>query len=238
MAGVGATTCQSKLGEAKISGRLFRICVYVATFGAASLIFLFYPQIDISVSAFFFEPGQGFALGSDTYFQAVRGNLTAGLAAIAAGILGFYLSGRLNGRQTLFLILSMLVGPGLLVNVVLKDHWGRARPGHIVEFGGKKTFTPALVMSDQCDHNCSFVAGDPATGFWFLAPAFLLKRRRVLATGAALISGLGLGLGRIAQGGHFLSDVIFCGLLMVGLIWLLHQTIIRPIPPISVCTEP
>ena len=32
------------------------------------------------------------------------------------------------GRAVVFLIATLALGPGLLVNVVLKDHWGRSRP--------------------------------------------------------------------------------------------------------------
>ena len=45
-----------------------------------------------------------------------------------------------SGRAAVFLILSYALGPGLLVNVALKDNWGRPRPGHITQFGGDKHF--------------------------------------------------------------------------------------------------
>lgn len=34
-------------------------------------------------------------------------------------------------RRGVFLLLSVLVGPELVVNVLLKDHWGRPRPREI-----------------------------------------------------------------------------------------------------------
>src|SRR5271169_4008585 len=34
----------------------------------------------------------------------------------------------ISGRAIVFLIASMTLGPGLLVNVELKSHWGRPRP--------------------------------------------------------------------------------------------------------------
>jgi lipid A 4'-phosphatase len=39
---------------------------------------------------------------------------------------------RLRTGQWLFLVLCLSVGPGLVVNVLLKDQWGRARPVQIV----------------------------------------------------------------------------------------------------------
>src|SRR5260370_24130057 len=59
--------------------------------------------------------------------------------------------------------------------------------------------------------------------FGFLVPR---GRRRRLAFGAALGFGGFVGLARIAQGGHFLSDTIFAALFMALLAWLLHRWIV------------
>ena len=50
----------------------------------------------------------------------------------------------LDAKAWLFLFLGLLVGPGLVVNGILKDHWGRARPAEIIEFGGTAHFSPAF----------------------------------------------------------------------------------------------
>src|SRR5260221_2767865 len=126
---------------------------------------------------------------------------------------------QLRARGLAFVVLALLLGPGLLANVVLKDNWGRARPSHLVEFGGKSTFSPPLLLSDQCDHNCAFVAGDAAAGFFLLSFALLARRRRALAIAGALGVGAALGVVRIIQGGHFLSDVVFAGLFIGGVRW-------------------
>ena len=74
--------------------------------------------------------------------------------------------GALDVRAAVFLLLSLALGPGLLVNTVLKDHWGRARPAQIDGIRRRSQhFTPALVPADQCARNCSFPAGHPAIGF-------------------------------------------------------------------------
>ena len=41
------------------------------------------------------------------------------------------------GRAVVFLISTMILAPGLLVNVLLKDHWGRPRPIDVTQFGGQ-----------------------------------------------------------------------------------------------------
>ena len=53
----------------------------------------------------------------------------------------------ISGRAAVFLILSYALGPGLLVNVALKDNWGRPRPVHITHFGGDKRFSCVLGFS-------------------------------------------------------------------------------------------
>jgi membrane-associated phospholipid phosphatase len=115
---------------------------------------------------------------------------------------------------------------------VLKDHWGRARPSQVTEFGGTKTFTPAPLPADQCERNCSFPAGHPAMGFYLLSMAFLVRdqRRRRWAEAAAIGAGAAIGVVRLAQGGHFLSDVVFAGLLVAAVSWVLHRLVV-PSPP-------
>jgi len=110
-------------------------------------------------------------------------------------------------RGLLFLFLVMAVGPGLLVNEVFKAESGRPRPSQVQEFEGTRDFVAAFEPSDQCDSNCSFVSGHAAMGFFFLAFAWVLRDRRWLYWGALI--GLLVGLGRVMQGAHFLSDVLF-----------------------------
>jgi membrane-associated PAP2 superfamily phosphatase len=57
-------------------------------------------------------------------------------------------------------------------------------------------------------------------GFYLMAPAFLLyPRRRGLAgafLGLGLLGGGLMGMARIVQGGHFLSDIVWSG----GIVYL------------------
>jgi lipid A 4'-phosphatase len=111
-------------------------------------------------------------------------------------------------KQCSFLLLVLVLGPGLMVSSMLKNHSiGRARPVQIEQFGGQDHFTPAFVYSGQCRTNCSFVSGHAAFAFSFMALFFVFGRKRFMLAGILL--GALVGLGRIAQGGHFLSDVVF-----------------------------
>ena len=95
-----------------------------------------------------------------------------------------------------------------------------------LEFGGDKRFTPPLVVSDQCARNCSFVAGDPAFGFYFTAWALALPAQAWLWPFAFAL-GLLLGLARIGMGAHFLSDVIYSGVLNCTLAAALAWPLLR-----------
>jgi lipid A 4'-phosphatase len=210
--------------------------LYLLLLVASGAAFLLFPGLDLTVSGWFYRPGTAWELGYSPIFTVIHDGVPYGLGAVmlAAAILCAVNLRRgtdllqLRVRGMVFVTLALLLGPGLLANVVLKDNWGRARPAHVAEFGGPSRFTPPLLIADQCDHNCSFVAGDAAAGFFLLAFALLARRRRALAIGGALAVGCGLGAVRIIQGGHFLSDVVFAGLFTGGLVWLLHTLIMTP----------
>ncbi|MGB0748638.1 MAG: phosphatase PAP2 family protein [Magnetospiraceae bacterium] len=191
-------------------------------------VLVLFPQIDLWVSGWFYIPGDGFALGRAHLLQFLRKGLPPILFGIVAYVMVLWLAGRLlrihfwgiNGRVTLYLAGTLAVGPGLIVNTLFKDNWGRARPSQIEAFGGDSLFSRAVFWSDQCDKNCSFVSGHAAMGFWVIAFAFLTpKPWRAPAILAALAFGFFIGWVRIIQGGHFFSDVVFAGMITVGVCW-------------------
>lgn len=192
-----------------------------ATLAFTIAVFLAFPQLDLIVSRLFHVPGMGFPVRSIPTVRAVHefiGVLPKVFVVLLAAFLAFSHRFRYRPqwrRAAAFTLLLLLLGPGLVVNV-FKEGWGRARPVEVHEFGGPHEFTAALVPSSQCATNCSFTSGHAATGFALMAPAFFLQRRRRawLATGVA--AGLAFGLLRIAQGGHFLSDVLFSGWIVYG----------------------
>jgi membrane-associated PAP2 superfamily phosphatase len=132
-------------------------------------------------------------------------------------------------RHCLILLLSVALGPGVVVNGLLKSYWGRPRPRHIVQFGGTQTFRPWWQPGGP-GAGKSFPSGHAAMGYVLFAGATLVARRRIwlqrLAVGSALAYGTLLGLARIVQGGHFLSDVVWSGLLVTLLTILLHRLLI------------
>lgn len=133
-----------------------------------------------------------------------------------------------------WLILSLIVGPVLLVNEGLKAFSGRARPAHLDIFGRDKDFTPVFSWADQCVSNCSFVSGDVALATWFLAFLPLLPPgRRPVFTVAVLVAVVLVAASRIAHGAHFLSDVLFAFVVTVIALRLTWAAMVRLTGPLA-----
>jgi lipid A 4'-phosphatase len=177
------------------------------------LIFLFFPNIDLSVSGKFYNEIDGFYLRNTAWvqfsyqlFASLHFYLFFGLIWLLYASRRWRKYAERDLRKRLaYLLLVLLLGPGLLVSII-KDTSGRARPSMITEFGGDKTYTPALLYADECTRNCAYASGHAAMGFWFIALAWAFRDRRWFWFGITV--GTLAGLGRILQGSHYLSDVI------------------------------
>jgi membrane-associated PAP2 superfamily phosphatase len=144
-------------------------------------------------------------------------------AAVALGVLlvGLRRAGLAPFRRpALFVVLLMAIGPGLVANALLKDHWGRPRPREVVALGGTQPFEPVLVR-DPASTGKSFPCGHATMGFYLVAGYFIWRKRRPAvawcAAALALAGGVLIGCARMVQGGHFPSDVLWAG----GLMWLI-----------------
>jgi len=134
------------------------------------------------------------------------------------------------GKAGCFLALALSLGPGLIVNGVLKPQWGRPRPSQVAAFGGDREYLPVWVRGPDTNGK-SFPCGHASIGFFLMLPAFLVYRRRPRLAraffGLGLAYGGVLGLTRVVQGRHFPSDVLwsaacvyFCGLALYVLLRL------------------
>ena len=200
---------------------------------ATSLIFWTFPAIDLTVSGWFYRPGDGFTLSSDPALRLLRASSDWVIIGVVLVALFCILRETIPGplawsriRAPAWLLAGLALGPGVLVNGLLKTHWGRPRPIQIDVFGGDAMHQKAWVVSDWCDRNCSFVSGEASSAVWLVAAALLTPRPiRPAATLIALVYAGALSLNRIAFGGHFLSDVVFawliCGFTFGILHWLM-----------------
>jgi lipid A 4'-phosphatase len=220
----------------------FVICSLVVGVAAGAL-FLAYPEIDLAVTRMFYSGGV-FAGQSASWVVGLRIVFVVVfwlcVAAAAAGLWmtrdrkGLWLN--LTFPQWLFLAICLAMGPGVVANLILKDHWGRARPRQVAEFGGAKTFTRPLIPTNQCPRNCSFVSGEAAAIFLpFYAVAFVAPQWAGALVAAGTLLGLASGAVRMSQGGHFLSDVIFAGVFMALTVALVYWAVLgraatKPMP--------
>lgn len=204
---------------------------------ALAALFVLVPRIDLWAARLFWRPGVGFWLGDTAFAQIfyrgipiVRNWIVIPVTAILLVLAAVRrLPFGIPPRAVVLFAATLTLGSALLVNEVLKNHWGRARPREVAEFGGPREFTPAFVPADQCARNCSFVSGHPSLFFTFFALALLARRRRLATAGVAFLGGLA-GLGRMMQGAHFLSDVLFSGILMYLVAWGLYALLYRGPP--------
>lgn len=130
-----------------------------------------------------------------------------------------------------FVALAVTLGPGLLVNSGFKDNWQRARPYQVEPFGGTQQFTRAAVLTDQCKANCSFVSGHVACGF-FIASLMLIDRRRKVGWAiAGTAAGFVIGFARMADGAHWLSDVLWASPITLLCSWLVWKVLVIAYAP-------
>ncbi len=191
--------------------KLVRSQIILASFLAFSLVVFAFPAIDLGVSRLFYHDGfprdQWWqSLLHDTLNWFLVGSMSAVMALYAYNKIRKRNLCNVDGRRLAYLFAVLIIGAGLIVNVALKDTFGRARPRDVTEFGGQKTFTPAFVISRECRTNCSFSSGDAAGGFFSLALVFALARRRRAALVAGLAIGVTEAMARISSGAHFFSD--------------------------------
>lgn len=208
---------------------------WLPAFAGAAVLFAAFPAIDIAVSSAFWGGAFGDwplrrRLPLATIRTAVSFVVWVPVVVVAVGALarsaGLRLPAAFSLRAVCCLALTYLLGPALVANWLLKDNWGRARPYDIEAFGGTAEFTAAWMPSAA--GGASFVSGEVAIAAAACAAALLATgraRRWLLALGLVLTALIGAV--RLAQGAHFLSDVVFAALLVWLVAWLCHSALFR-----------
>jgi len=212
-----------------------------------SLPFVLAPGLDLAASRLFFDSETGFAPGFfDRRVRAVRTGArvieaAVGLGLLAPPLLKLAFPDRpllVSPRVSLFGLSSFLVGTVLVVDLLLKEHWGRSRPRYVEAFeaqrflGEAKPFSPAWTISGSCPGNCSFVSSEVSAAAWlaFLGLVAPPRWRVPLLVAAALVTAA-VGLARMAAGGHFLSDVLIAAALMLVTLAVAWRLVMQGLPP-------
>jgi lipid A 4'-phosphatase len=214
---------------------------FIGFTAACVLFFLFFPRLDIAFTNIFYHNGEFFMsryswikFFYDTA-QIISG-VVGGVLIVTYAVLKIYCpkpetnsSAKKAKKLTLFLLIALISGPVLSVNFVLKEHMGRARPSEIREFGGEKKFFGAWKVSDQTMSNGSFVSGHAAAAFYFTAFSlcFAAGRKRDIAFWSAVCYGGLVGMGRVAQGRHFLSDILFAFIVVYVVNKIVHYMMFK-----------
>jgi len=214
--------------------------IFVLLAGLAVLtgiVFAVAPGLDLAVASYFHEIGVRDSLPRlyrtievARSFEPAVTTLAVAPAVVVVVVKMFWPKRRtvMSGRAALFLILTLMLGPGLLVNAVLKDHWSRPRPGMVIEFGGTMPFKPWWDPRGACQANCSFVSGETSSAVWLAAPALLVPVPwRYAALGGVAVYACAIAFMRLLLGGHFLSDVIFAAIFTGLMIWTVHGLLFR-----------
>ncbi len=180
--------------------------------------------LDISVQSLFFAGGT-WPLDAHPVVQLLYryGSLPGLLLAVGAVVL--LVRGGNSARSFEWrragaaLLLTLVIGPGLMVNAISKKYSGRPRPREISIYGGSWEFRQVFEFGTP-GRGQSFPAGHPSMGFLFFSLYFSFRRKRpgiarTALVGGGIYGGL-VGVGRIVQGAHFLSDVLWSG----GMVWM------------------
>jgi membrane-associated PAP2 superfamily phosphatase len=205
----------------------------VFVLAVAIAVIAIFPEDDLVVARWFFAPDRGFWLADHGWARLLRHvsmwpTIAFAMAALISLVQHILLPRSrqfMSARTALFLTATVLAAPVILVNGLLKEHWERARPVHIVEFGGQGSFTPWWRPGDgrSCTTNCSFISGESSGAAWLAAPALLAPPAvRPAALAAVAVYTVAISVLRMGFGGHFLSDTLMAvlvTLLIVALGW-------------------
>jgi membrane-associated PAP2 superfamily phosphatase len=191
----------------------------------AGLLGLDRTGIDLAIAAWIYDPAShAFPLRTTFLFETILHHWTKYVVISIACLAwaGYFLTYAVPAlcalrRELLFLGLGLALAPAAVS--ALKLISDRHCPWDVAEFGGFAPYLPLLEAAPAglAPGHC-FPAGHATTGFCLMAFYFAGRsaRKPVLAwSGLAvgLAAGLGLGFGRMMQGAHFLSHVLWSGVL-------------------------
>ncbi|MEI7542417.1 MAG: phosphatase PAP2 family protein [bacterium] len=209
---------------------LNKIILYIVFLALGTALFKLF-NLDLTIQKYFFDFTNNtwkFANLSVIQWLYKYGTYPAivlTVIAIFIFIFGFVYEGLKKHRKAaLLIILTMFIGPGLVTNVILKNNTGRPRPRDIVEFNGKMNFKQPLEFG-VAGKGFSFPCGHCTMGFFFYAAYLILRKKHkkssYVVLAGSVIYGSAMGLGRIAQGGHFASDVLWAA----GITFIIAETL-------------
>ena len=132
-------------------------------------------------------------------------------------------------RPCLVVILTVIIGPGIIVNGVLKGCWGRPRPADVTLFEGAQEYRRVAEPGGPGSGK-SFTCGHCSMAYSVASLSAFYPYHPVLAV-AALLGGIAFGtltgVARMTQGGHFLTDVLWSGIIVFMVFAALYYLVLR-----------
>ena len=179
---------------------------YLAALALLTIVLFASGSLDIRVARWFYH-----SRGTEHWPLARQFSLDAAVSRshldhrhagqCGSGSVGSELRASAWRRPAVQVLLAVVIGPGLLGNVLFKDHWQHPRPRDLVEFGGPLHYVPAPLIGTE--GGASFPCGHCTVGFLYACGWWLWKRRRprwaVISLGCGIALGLLLGVGRMAS---------------------------------------
>src|SRR4051794_30562072 len=113
--------------------RLLRARILLGSFLISSLLLVKFSAIDLHISRLFFD--NTFHLADAGWVRLLHASVGIFICISMLLVMGLYACNTLwkkkwcavDGRKVIYLFLVLSMGGGLIVNVILKDNFGRAR---------------------------------------------------------------------------------------------------------------
>ena len=201
----------------KIFNLKFHLLINLIVLVIVTLVFRF-TDLDLIISDFWYQRIENWYWASTSntlwgwiYIYGTGPASFVLLAAFVAIVYTLVIShNKLTRMKAICIILAILLGPGAIINGILKPNFGRPRPYAIERYGESEQFLKILEFGKEGN---SFPSGHASAGFvlTILFYVFYCHRKKLawLSLAGSLLLGLILSVARIAQGGHFASDVFW-----------------------------
>ena len=219
--------------------RFYAIYLLPVILVAGVILALDLAAIDPLVTGWFYDsPSGGFPWRYNSFLEVVMHHWTKYLVVLVAvtafvGYLSTFLAPHLQPLRAPYLFTALALTLAPLAIATMKFFSMRHCPWDITGFGGFIPYVGLLESypPDIAPGRC-FPAGHASTGFCLFAFHFLgraLDKRWLARAGIllGLTAGLGLGLVRIMQGAHFVSHVLWSGVVCWIVIVVLYGIIIE-----------
>ena len=200
-----------------------KIIIYICLTLLLALFFITNPQIDVlflrqfysTTSQCFFCSNQFICLCIDKFLYIL----------LIYQYMSFFIFNFINIKLFRYKhwVLFLNLGSIVVVQVLLKNFFGRARPEAIIEFGGIYNFSSAFIISDECFFNCSFISFHAAVATMFsnYIGCFFRSKNLISQGVAGVLCIMLYSIIKISQGKHFLSDIVLsiCFVLIIDSIF-------------------